>query len=141
MDIKDDNLQFAFGIGGTNKINSSSWILDSWKTQRTSRPWGYWRVLDNKGTTKIKELVINPGCSLSDQRHFKRSEHWYIMSGACLIDTEYKGSKQTVSLSQHCDYTIGTGVWPRAYNNSNEDCHILEIQYGEMCVEEDIERR
>jgi cytidyltransferase-like protein len=30
MDIKDDNLQFVFGVGGENKQNSSSWILKSW---------------------------------------------------------------------------------------------------------------
>ena len=27
MDVKDDNLVFAFGVGGENKMNSSSWIL------------------------------------------------------------------------------------------------------------------
>ena len=27
MNINDDNLQFAFGVGGFNKANSSSWIL------------------------------------------------------------------------------------------------------------------
>ena len=30
MDIKDDNLQFVFGVGGEHKQNSSSWILKSW---------------------------------------------------------------------------------------------------------------
>ena len=30
MDIVDDRLSFAFGIGGDNKINSSSWILNTW---------------------------------------------------------------------------------------------------------------
>ena len=27
-------VEFAFGVGGKNKANSSSWILDEWKTQR-----------------------------------------------------------------------------------------------------------
>lgn len=31
MDIEDPNLQFAFGVGGTDKINSSSWILKNWE--------------------------------------------------------------------------------------------------------------
>ena len=31
MDIKDDNLQFVFAVGGDFKQNSSSWILKSWK--------------------------------------------------------------------------------------------------------------
>jgi cytidyltransferase-like protein len=33
MDIKDDNLEFIFGVGGENKQNSSSWILNSWKNK------------------------------------------------------------------------------------------------------------
>ena len=41
-------IEFEFGVGGENKMNSSSWILDEWKTQRTHRTWGYWRVLDDK---------------------------------------------------------------------------------------------
>jgi len=32
MDIVDDNLEFKFGIGGEFKKNSSSWILDQWKS-------------------------------------------------------------------------------------------------------------
>ena len=75
-----NGVTFAYGIGGSNKKNSSSWILDEWKTQKTDRDWGYWRVLDDKPNAgyKVKELVIYPGKSLSDQRHFKRSEVWNI---------------------------------------------------------------
>lgn len=29
QDIKDDKLSFAFGVGGTDKKNSSSWILNN----------------------------------------------------------------------------------------------------------------
>jgi len=32
MDIQDSNLTFAFGVGGEDKKNSSSWILDNWKS-------------------------------------------------------------------------------------------------------------
>jgi cytidyltransferase-like protein len=34
MDVKDDNLQFAFGVGGFDKANSSSWILEEWKAPK-----------------------------------------------------------------------------------------------------------
>ena len=30
MDIADSNLTFAFGVGGSFKKNSSSWILNNW---------------------------------------------------------------------------------------------------------------
>ena len=31
MDIVDDKLEFVFGVGGEDKQNSSSWILNNWK--------------------------------------------------------------------------------------------------------------
>ena len=31
MSFEDDNLEFVFGVGGENKLNSSSDILKSWK--------------------------------------------------------------------------------------------------------------
>ena len=135
-------VDFVFGVGGEDKKNSSSWILDEWKTQKTLRQWGYWRVLDDKGTVKTKELVIEPGKSLSDQRHFHRSEHWYVLSGRLQIELEFaNGEKQLQVLNPHTTYIIREGVWHRPFNDGEEPVHIVEIQYGEKCVEEDIERR
>lgn len=134
------SVEFVFGVGGENKVNSSSWILDEWKTEKTTRDWGYWRVLDDKKTTKVKELVINPNSSLSKQKHNKRNEHWYILSGEVTIELERDNSKNTVTLRQHDTYVIEQGVWHKSTNTSDDLCHIIEIQYGEECVEEDIER-
>ena len=138
-------VHFEFGVGGKNKANSSSWILDEWKTQKTQRDWGYWRVLDDKQATKgykVKELVIYPGKSLSDQRHFKRSEQWIVLEGICKIETEYDDRKDIVHLDPKSrPYDIGMRVWHKASNPGTENTHILEVQRGEECVEEDIERR
>lgn len=141
-------VEFVWGVGGETKANSSSWILDEWKTQKTERDWGYWRVLDDKVTVKVKELVIMPGGSLSDQRHAHRKEHWYVLSGKCKIDIEHDdiiqtnaGRDQTVLLTQHKTHVINMYDWHRAYNPFDVPCHILEVQYGTKCVEEDIERR
>lgn len=141
-------VDFKFGVGGGDKKNSSSWILDKWKTAKTERDWGYWRVLDDKGTVKVKELVIQPGKSLSDQRHFYRKEHWYILEGTIQIDLEYSdiiqtnaGRDETVTLKQHSTHIIHKEDWHRAYNPYDTPCHILEVQYGDDCIEEDIERR
>lgn len=139
------DVTFVFGVGGENKANSSSWILDEWKTQKTERDWGYWRVLDDKPEKgyKVKELVIYPGKSLSDQRHSKRSEQWYVLDGVVKMETEWEGRKDTVHLIPGAPrgYEIDAGVWHKASNPNGENAHILEIQRGEACVEEDIERR
>jgi cytidyltransferase-like protein len=141
-DRKD--VHFAFGIGGENKANSSSWILDEWKTQKTERDWGYWRVLDHKPEKgyKVKELVIYPGKSLSDQKHFKRSEQWIVLEGVVKMETEWQNRKDITHLKPHTmPYNIGVEVWHKASNPNGENAHILEIQWGGECIEEDIERR
>jgi cytidyltransferase-like protein len=138
-----DDVDFMFGVGGQNKKNSSSWILDEWKTQKTERDWGYWRVLDDKPAKgyKVKELVIYPGKSLSDQKHFKRSEVWSVLEGTVKMETEHEERKEIVYLEPHNrTYEIGIEVWHKASNPGSENAHILEIQWGD-CYEEDIERR
>ena len=143
MNTKVENISFEFGIGGESKANSSSWILDEWKTQKTERDWGYWRVLDDQPEKgyKVKELVIYPGKSLSDQKHFKRSEQWAILEGKVKMDTEWNSVQSSLLLEPESrPYNIDKEVWHKASNPSTENAHILEIQRGE-CYEEDIERR
>ena len=137
------NVEFAFGVGGESKANSSSWILDEWKTQKTERDWGYWRVLDNRPEKgyKVKELVIYPGKSLSDQRHFKRSEEWNVLEGIVKMDTEWNNVQNSITLeSESRTFSIGKEVWHKASNPGTVNTHILEVQWGN-CYEEDIERR
>ena len=76
-----DDVEFVFGVGGEDKKNSSSWILSKWDKPETERLWGKYRDLDQNGHWKVKELTIEPGRSLSDQRHFYRSEHWHVVDG------------------------------------------------------------
>lgn len=137
-------VDFVFGVGGADKKNSSSWILEEWKNPKTKRLWGWYRVLDDKPGYKVKELVIEPGKSLSDQRHFFRSEHWYVLKGSCDLKTEVAGGgmvthTQLTELTN--GYVIPVNTWHQASNPNSEPCHILEVQYGERCIEDDIERR
>ena len=137
-----DKVEFAFGVGGTHKQNSSSWILEEYKHPKTQRNWGWYRVLDDKPGYKVKELVINPKSSLSMQRHFKRSEHWYVLKGTCNIITDGPAGIQEKLLEAHSPgYSIGKETCHKGINGQDEPCHILEVQYGEECIEEDIERK
>lgn len=135
-------VEFAWGVGGDDKKNSSSWILEEWKNPKTVRNWGWYRVLDDKPGYKVKELVIEPGKSLSMQRHFLRSEHWYVLKGECVLHTEYKSRPEAVTLRELSGgYVIEKEVWHQAKNLTGKPCHILEVQYGQKCIEEDIERK
>ena len=139
----DPQVEFEFGVGGEDKRNSSSWILDEFKHPKVVRPWGWYRDLYTIGPgIKVKELVIEPGKSLSMQKHFKRAEMWYVLKGKCKCKTELNGIEDDVTLQELSrGYDIGVETWHQGYNPFQEPCHILEVQHGELCVEADIERR
>lgn len=130
-------VEFVFGVGGVDKANSSSWILEEWKAPKTTRAWGYYRVLHEVAGTKVKELVVEPGQSLSMQRHADRAEYWLVTNGECKVEKEYAA----VFLRQHETVHIPRGEWHQLSNPFKEPCKLVEIQYGNRCVEEDIERR
>ena len=86
---------------------------------------------------KVKELMIEPGKSMSMQRHFQRLEHWQISEGACDVEMESGITK----LTKHQSIEIPLEAWHRIFNPYSSPCKIIEIQFGEMCVETDIERK
>ena len=51
-------VEFVYGVGGDSKTNSSSWILDEWKTQKTEREWGHWSTNQIKDTKLRNWLYI-----------------------------------------------------------------------------------
>jgi cytidyltransferase-like protein len=143
MDVADDNVSFVFGVGGEDKANSSSWILQEWKAPKTERIWGYYRVLHEVEGCKVKELTIEPKQSLSMQQHKKRKEHWVITEGKCKltrIDRE-SGELYTVAFKKHDTIDIDVKQWHQLSNPYDKPCRVVEIQYGKECVEEDIVRK
>jgi mannose-6-phosphate isomerase-like protein (cupin superfamily) len=142
-EIAVTGIKFVFGMGGFNKANSSSWILEEWKAPKTERPWGYYRVLHSVNGTKVKELTIEPGQSLSLQRHHYRSEHWHVSEGRCCVKstTDSGYALPTKTLEKHDHFSIKTKEWHQLHNPFELPCKIVEIQYGTVCEEDDIERR
>ena len=58
------------------------------------------------------------------------------------MDTEWNNIQSCITLEQHSrPFEIGKEVWHRASNPGTKNTHILEVQWGEQCVEQDIERR
>jgi mannose-6-phosphate isomerase-like protein (cupin superfamily) len=47
----------------------------------------------------------------------------------------------TVFLTKHSQRHIPLGEWHQLTNPYDEPCRIVEIQYGDACIEEDIERK
>jgi cytidyltransferase-like protein len=145
MDLLNEylNLRFVFAVGGENKLNSSSWILREWKQPKTLRQWGYYRILHDVPGTKVKELTVEPGKSLSLQRHKHRAEYWHISEGRCAVEQRMPNGYllPIVELDTLSQIVIPMNDWHRLYNPFDVPCRIIEIQYGTECNEEDIERK
>ncbi len=137
-----EGIDFKFGVGGEDKKNSSSWILKEWQGESEVRVWGKFFNLYHDQKMKLKELIIHSKKGMSLQRHFKRDEVWFVSKGECKV--KYK-SKSSIHYNQHHlkqydVFKVAKKDWHQIFNPFEEECRIIEIQYGEETSEEDIER-
>lgn len=135
-------VKFVYGVGGSNKRNSSSWILKEWAQPTTERVWGKYTVLDKGDGWQVKQLHFDAGKALSDQRHFNRSEHWHVIEGNIKITLQYDGEeKQTHIVGQGQSIDIPALCWHKAVNNDKMPAKVIEVWMGNNLTEDDIERR
>lgn len=109
----------------------------------TERSWGYFKVLDSNKDHKVKTLVLRPGKAISIQRHFKRSEHWFIVSGTAEIINEprIEDIDRCITLYSWDSIDIPVTNWHRVINKSDiHDLIIIETQTGFYFGEDDIVR-
>ena len=106
------------------------------KQEKEQRPWGYFVVLADEPTHKVKRIVVNSGKRLSLQKHQHRAEHWFIVRGEAIvtIDLEEKQVKQ----GEYIDIPLGTRH--RVMNPNRDDLVFIEVQTGDYFGEDDIER-
>jgi mannose-6-phosphate isomerase-like protein (cupin superfamily) len=137
-----NGVDFAFGIGGDYKKNSSSWILKKWKYYHEERIWGSFSNLFQEKKVKVKELVVQPNQGTSFQKHFKRNEIWLVSKGQALVlySKDHPDNKQSTKLDTFDHFFAPVKQWHQITNPYNDPCHIIEIQYGDACEEDDIER-
>jgi mannose-6-phosphate isomerase len=101
------------------------------------RPWGSYTVLDDDAPDhKVKRLVVLPGKRLSYQRHSRRSEHWFIVSGRALVTLD--GVDTELASGDAID--IPCGGAHRIANPGDTDLVFVEVQHGTYFGEDDIER-
>ena len=136
-------IDFKFSVGGDDKKNSSSWILKKWQYYYEERIWGsFYNLFEEDHRTKVKELIVKPGKGMSFQRHFKRNEIWLVSKGSCIVNysKDDPANKKNIQLNTFDHYLVPLGEWHQITNPFEETCHLIEIQYGEECIEDDIER-
>ncbi|MGW8187273.1 MAG: mannose-1-phosphate guanylyltransferase/mannose-6-phosphate isomerase, partial [Desulfobacterales bacterium] len=104
--------------------------------RRVNRPWGAYEELDAGASFLVKRITVNPGASLSLQRHQHRAEHWVVVHG--VADVTCENVVQTLVANQSLYIPIGQKH--RLSNPGETILEIIEVQTGEHLSEDDIER-
>lgn len=83
---------------------------------------------------KVKIFRVSKDKALSKQYHNKRRELWCVLKGIGILDGDI-----TPTIVERGEFvSIGLKAWHRY--EAIKPTWVLEIQYGEKCVEEDIVR-
>ncbi len=104
--------------------------------RKVHRPWGWYDSIDEGDRFKVKRIQVNPGASLSLQRHQSRAEHWVVVKGIA----EVICGDKTITLSENQSTYIPLGVMHRLSNPGRISLEIIEVQSGCYLGEDDIER-
>ena len=118
-----------------NKLN-----LDSRKEtkihRKVLRPWGYYYLIEEGPTWKVKEISVNPKSSLSLQKHLQRSEHWIIIKGLATVII----NEEEYLLKENQSTYIPIDSKHRLSNNEVLPLRLIEVQCGSYLGEDDIIR-
>lgn len=104
--------------------------------RKVSRPWGWYDTVDVGDRFKVKRIQVNPGASLSLQKHSKRAEHWVVVKGTAAVTC---GDK-VITLNENESTFIPLGEKHRLSNPSKDLLEIIEVQSGSYLGEDDIVR-
>ena len=98
------------------------------------KPWGWYLDYERHHNLVIKKIHVKPLQRFSLQKHFKRDEFWYIVSGTGTITID--------SLIQKVEpgdcFSVGRGSVHRLEADA-DGITFVEVQKGE-CSEDDIIR-
>lgn len=104
--------------------------------QADDRPWGRWEVVDTGERFTVKRITVIPGAKLSLQRHRHREEHWVVVSGRARVTRDH----ETLELGPSQAVFIPRGAVHRIETVGDAPLEFVEVQYGEVLDENDIER-
>lgn len=130
---KKDNTQDVKKIFDTlKKQNDNTHLIH----KTVYRPWGFYTVLAQGNGFLTKMIHVNTGQRLSVQSHNHRSEHWVVLSGKAKVVLE--GKEHILSPGYSID--IPLKAIHSLQNPYEEDLEIIEVQLGELLIEDDIVR-
>ena len=130
------NVSLEFGIGGEEKVESSSQLTKNYLGNVEERPWGNYHIIAKNKGYQIKEIRVSKESKLSLQKHSNRSEFWQIVKGKSKITIE--GNIHYLKEKEHI--YIPKNTIHRIENIGKENLIFIEIQLGENLKEDDIIR-
>ena len=104
--------------------------------RRVYRPWGHYQTVDAGARYHVKRIVVNPGATLSLQRHFHRAEHWVVVKGTAEVTI----GNDVRSLYENESIYVPIGSVHRLANRGRISLELVEVQVGSYLGEDDIVR-
>lgn len=104
--------------------------------RRVNRPWGAYEGIDIGERFQVKRITVNPGASLSLQKHHHRAEHWIVVKGTAKVIC----GDQILLLTENQSTYIPLGAVHRLENPGQIPLEIIEVQSGSYLGEDDIVR-
>jgi mannose-1-phosphate guanylyltransferase/mannose-6-phosphate isomerase len=104
--------------------------------RKVHRPWGWYDSIDEGGRFKVKRIQVEPGASLSLQKHHHRAEHWIVVTGSA----EVTNGDKVLTLTENQSTYIPLGAVHRLANPGSIALEIIEVQSGSYLGEDDIVR-
>ncbi|MCD6188564.1 MAG: mannose-1-phosphate guanylyltransferase/mannose-6-phosphate isomerase [Desulfuromusa sp.] len=104
--------------------------------RRVNRPWGAYEGVDAGERFQVKRITVNPGASLSLQKHHHRAEHWIVVKGTAKVTC----GDNILLLTENQSTYIPLGEVHRLENPGHIPLEIIEVQSGSYLGEDDIIR-
>lgn len=100
------------------------------------KSWGYYVVLEEGSSYKIKRVYVAPNQKLSLQMHYHRSEHWIVVSGMALVT---RGDEEFYLRSGESTF-VECATPHRLSNPGIIPLEVIEVEIGQYLKEDDIVR-
>lgn len=104
--------------------------------KKVHRPWGTYEGVAMGERFQVKRITVNPGASLSLQKHHHRAEHWVVVKGTAGVNR----GEETLLLTEDQSTYIPLGVTHRLSNPGVIPLELVEVQTGSYLGEDDIVR-
>ncbi len=108
--------------------------------KKVKKPWGYFEVLGKGSGFQVKQIVVNPGESLSLQWHMHRGEIWTVVNGVGLATVDDGVEEIQTHVYPGNVVDIKSQARHRLENPGKIPLVVIEVQLGEYLGEDDVNR-